>query len=224
VHDAYQPGSCGRISPYYDVAILDDHDNEVPVGTTGEICVRPRRPYLVGSGYIGMPERTVESWRNLWLHSGDRGHVDQNGWFFFDDRKSDSIRRRGENISSFEVETLVLQHPAVSEAVAVAAPSPVGEDDVWVLVRLREDSSLTPEDLLMHCAAVMPYFMIPRWLDIVDDFPRTPTAKIEKYKLRANGPGATSWDREAHGWRVTRTGLSRVDAVAAGSPDPTAAR
>jgi len=224
VHDDYQPGSCGRISPYYDVAILDDHDNEVPVGTTGEICVRPRRPYLVGSGYIGMPERTVESWRNLWLHSGDRGHVDENGWFFFDDRKSDSIRRRAENISSFEVETLVLQHPAVSEAVAVAAPSPVGEDYVWVLVRLREGSSLTPEDLLMHCAAVMPYFMIPRWLDIVDDFPRTPTAKIEKYKLRADGPGAASWDREAHGWRVTRTGLSRVDAVAAGSPDPTAAR
>jgi carnitine-CoA ligase len=224
VDDDYQPGSCGRISPYYDVAILDDQDNEVPVGTTGEICVRPRRPYLVGSGYIGMPERTVESWRNLWLHSGDRGHVDENGWFFFDDRKSDSIRRRGENISSFEVETLVLQHPAVSEAVAVATPSPVGEDDVWVLVRLREGAALTPEDLLMHCAAVMPYFMIPRWLDVVDDFPRTPTAKVEKYKLRADGPGATSWDREAHGWRVTRTGLVRAESITAGSPDAAAAR
>ena len=104
MHDDYQPGSCGRISPYYDVAILDDDDNEVPVGTTGEICVRPRRPYLVGSGYIGMPERMVESWRNLWLHSGDRGHVDENGWFFFDDRKSDPSDG-AENISSFEVET-----------------------------------------------------------------------------------------------------------------------
>ena len=92
-----------------------------------------------------------------------------------------------------------------------------------MLVRLREGAALTPEDLLMHCAAVMPYFMIPRWLDVVDDFPRTPTAKVEKYKLRADGPGPTSWDREAHGWRVTRTGLVRAESITAGSPD-TAAR
>jgi crotonobetaine/carnitine-CoA ligase len=224
VDDEYQAGSCGRVSPYYDVAILDDQDNEVPIGTTGEICVRPRRPYLVGSGYIGMPERTVESWRNLWLHSGDRGHVDEKGWFYFDDRKSDSIRRRGENISSFEVESLVIRNPAVSEAVAVATPSPIGEDDVWVLARLREGASLTPEDLFMHCAAVMPYFMIPRWIDIVDDFPRTVTAKVEKYKLRADGPGPSTWDREAHGWRVHRSGVVREDALASGSPDAAAGR
>jgi crotonobetaine/carnitine-CoA ligase len=210
VDDDYRPGSCGRQSPYYEVRVVDEHDNELPDGEAGELVIRPRRPYLVGSGYIGMPERTVEAWRNLWLHSGDRGRMDADGWFYFEDRATDSLRRRGENISSFEVETLVTGHPAVSEAIAVAAASDVGEDDVWVLVILRDGMSVEPEELLRYCAEKMPYFMVPRYLDIVQDFPRTPTAKVEKYKLRAAGPGPTTWDREAHGWRVTREGLVRT--------------
>ncbi|MEU7811992.1 AMP-binding protein [Pseudonocardia sp. NPDC049154] len=210
VDDDYRPGSCGRQSPYYEVRVVDEHDNEVPVGEPGELVIRPRRPYLVGSGYIGMPERTVEAWRNLWLHSGDRGRMDADGWFYFEDRATDSLRRRGENISSFEVETLVTGHPAVSEAIAVAAAADVGEDDVWVLVTLRDGMDVEPEELLRYCAEKMPYFMVPRYLDIVQDFPRTPTAKVEKYKLRAAGPGSTTWDREAHGWRVTRDGLVRT--------------
>lgn len=210
VDDDYRPGSCGRQSPYYEVRVVDEHDNELPVGEPGELVIRPRRPYLVGSGYIGMPERTVEAWRNLWLHSGDRGRMDADGWFYFEDRATDSLRRRGENISSFEVETLVTGHPAVSEAIAVAAAADVGEDDVWVLVTLRDGMDVEPEELLRYCAEKMPYFMVPRYLDIVQDFPRTPTAKVEKYKLRAAGPGSTTWDREAHGWRVTRDGLVRT--------------
>ncbi|ODU07196.1 MAG: hypothetical protein ABS81_02530 [Pseudonocardia sp. SCN 72-86] len=210
VGDDYRPGSCGRESPYYEVRVVDDLDEQVPDGEPGEIVIRPRRNFLVGSGYIGMPDRTVEAWRNLWLHSGDRGRRDTDGWFYFEDRATDSLRRRGENISSFEVETLVTGHPAVSEAIAVAAAADVGEDDVWVLVTLREGMSVEPEELLRHCAATMPYFMVPRYLEIVDDFPRTPTAKVEKYKLRAAGPGPTTWDREAHGWRVTRDGLART--------------
>jgi carnitine-CoA ligase len=210
VDDDYRPGSCGRQSLYYEVRVVDEDDNELPVGKPGELVIRPRRPFLVGSGYIGMPERTVAAWRNLWLHSGDRGHIDTEGWFYFEDRATDSLRRRGENISSFEVEILVTGHPAVSEAIAVAAASDVGEDDVWVLVTLREGMSVTLEELLRYCAEKMPYFMVPRYLDIVDDFPRTPTAKVEKYKLRAAGPGPTTWDREAHGWRVTRQGLVRT--------------
>jgi crotonobetaine/carnitine-CoA ligase len=154
-----------------------------------------------------MPERTVGAWRNLWLHSGDRARRDADGWFFFEDRATDSLRRRGENISSFEVENLVAGHPAVAEAVAVAVPADVGEDDVRVLVTLREGASVEPADLLRYCAEKMPYFMVPRYIDIVADFPRTPTAKVEKYKLRAAGPGPATWDREAHGWRVTRQGL-----------------
>lgn len=207
VGDDYRPGSCGRQSPYYDVAIVDEDDMPVPVGTSGEIVVRPKGPFLIGSGYIGMPDRTVKAWQNLWLHSGDRGHVDKDGWFYFDDRVSDSIRRRGENISSFEVELLVGSHPAVAEVAAVATPSAIGEDEVWVLAMLREGHLLTPEDLLKYCCDKMPYFMVPRFIDIVKEFPRTSTAKIEKYKIRATGPGAATWDREAHGWKVTRDGL-----------------
>jgi carnitine-CoA ligase len=209
VHDGYHPGACGRQSPHYEVRVVDEFDNELPAGVPGELVVRPRRPFLIGSGYIGMPGRTVEAWRNLWLHSGDRGRIDADGWFYFEDRATDSLRRRGENISSYEVENMVATHPAVSEAVAVAAAADVGEDEVWVLVILREGHSLTPEELLRHCAGRMPYFMVPRYLDIVTDFPRTPTAKVEKYKLRAAGPGPSSWDREAHGWKVTRDGLVR---------------
>ena len=205
--DEYRPGSCGRRSPYYDVIVVDENDNALPPGAVGEIAVRPRRPFLLGSGYIGMEARTIEAWRNLWLHSGDRGRVDSDGWFYFEDRLTDSIRRRGENISSFEVERMVVAHPAVSEAVAIAVPSPVGEDDVRVLVIVREGAVLHPPDLLRYCAEVMPYFMVPRYIDIVTDFPRTPTAKVEKYRLRAAGINAGTWDRDAHGFTVTRSGL-----------------
>lgn len=207
VHDDYRPGSCGRVSPYYDVQIVDENDQPLGVGETGEIVVRPKRPFLIGSGYVSMPDRTINAWRNLWLHSGDRGHRDADGWYYFDDRATDSIRRRGENISSFEVEILVGKHPAVAEAVAVATPSEIGEDEVWVLVILRENHDLAPEDLLQHCSRHMPYFMVPRYIDIVDELPRTSTAKVEKYKIRAAGPGASTWDREAAGWTVTRDGV-----------------
>lgn len=208
--DEYVPGSCGRASPYYDVQVVDENDNPVPTGVSGEIVVRPKRPYLIGSGYIGMPQRTVEAWRNLWLHSGDRGRVDENGWFFFEDRANDSLRRRGENISSFEVEQLVAKHPAVAEAVAVAAPSEVGEDEVRVLVTLREGKQLLPDELLQHCYREMPYFMVPRFIDIVEDFPRTATAKVEKYKIRTAGFTDKTWDCQGAGWRVTRHALERV--------------
>jgi carnitine-CoA ligase len=209
VDDDYHPGACGRQSPHYDVRVVDEFDHELPAGVPGELVIRPRRPFLIGSGYIGMADKTVQAWRNLWLHSGDRGRIDADGWFYFEDRATDSLRRRGENISSYEVENMVVSHPAVAEAVAVAAPADIGEDEVWVLVTLREGHTLSHEDLLRHCAERMPYFMVPRYLDIVTDFPRTPTAKVEKYKLRAAGPGASTWDREAHGWKVTRNGLVR---------------
>jgi crotonobetaine/carnitine-CoA ligase len=208
VDDDYRPTSCGRVSPYYEVQIMDDDDNPVPIGVTGNIVVRPKQPCLIGSGYIGMPERTIAAWRNLWLHTGDRGHVDEDGWYYFDDRASDSIRRRGENISSFEVEMLVSKHPGVAEAVAVATPSEIGEDEVWVLVIPREGAQLNPVDLLKHCCQTMPYFMVPRFIDILQDVPRTATAKVEKYKIRTAGRSAMTWDREAHGWKVTRDGLS----------------
>jgi crotonobetaine/carnitine-CoA ligase len=205
--DEYRPGSCGRASPYYQVAIVDEHDNELPAGSAGEIVVRPKRPFLVASGYIGMADRTVTAWRNLWLHTGDRARADADGWFYFEDRVTDSIRRRGENISSFEVEMLVSKHPAVAEVAAVSAESEIGEGEVRVFLTVRSGHTVEHEDLLRYCSKVMPYFMVPRFIDIVDELPRTPTAKVEKYKLRAVAIGPQTWDREQHGWKMTRTGL-----------------
>lgn len=206
----YRAESCGKQSPYYDVQIVDEYDNEVPFGETGEIVVRPKLPFLTASGYVGMAEKTVESWRNLWLHSGDSGRRDDDGWFYFEDRVTDSLRRRGENISSFEVEVLVSKHPAVSEVAAVAFPSELGEDEVRVFVILLAEHEASAEEIFKHCAETMPYFMVPRYIDIVTDFPRTPTAKIEKYKLRQAPQSDSTWDSVAAGWSVKRTGVTRI--------------
>ncbi|MFA7554854.1 MAG: AMP-binding protein [Spongiibacteraceae bacterium] len=207
--DEYRPGSCGKLSRFYEVKIVDEFDNELPAGVTGEIVVRPKQPFLVASGYIGMPEKTVTAWRNLWLHSGDSGRVDADGWFYFEDRVSDSMRRRGENISSFEVETLVSTHEAISEVAAVAYPSEIGEDEVRIFVIARAGRVLTPETVFIHCGENMPYFMVPRYIDIVERFPRTPTEKVEKYKLRKTPKLDTTWDYLDHGWTLSRSGIAK---------------
>jgi crotonobetaine/carnitine-CoA ligase len=216
--DPYVPGTSGRPSAYYHVQIVDEFDNPVPPGTVGEIVVRPKHPYLVASGYIGMADKTVEAWRNLWMHSGDRGRMDADGLLSFEDRVSDSIRRRGENISSYEVEQLVARHAAVAEAIAVAVTSEDSEDEVRILVTLRQNASLTFLKLLEHCSDTMPYFMIPRYFDIVTDFPRTPTAKVEKYKIRANGLGPDTWDRERDGWVLRQRQLVHIDRQVGAAP------
>jgi carnitine-CoA ligase len=218
--DPYKPGSCGRLSPYYEVAVVNEFDLPVAAGCVGEIVVRSKLPFLLGSGYIGEPERTLETWRNLWLHTGDRGRVDEDGWYWFEDRAGDSIRRRGENISSYELESLILRHPEVVEAAAVAATSDLAEDEVWVLVKLRPGNTATHEEILDHCARNMPYFMVPRYIEFVDDFPRTPTAKVEKYRLRNQGPSDRAWDREAHGWVFRNQRLVHEDPSSRPIPAP----
>ena len=211
VNDGYRAGSCGKASPLYDVKIVDEHDNELPIGESGEIVVRPKQPYLIASGYVGMPEKTVEAWRNLWFHTGDFGRQDADNWFYFEDRVSDSLRRRGENISSFEVELLVSKHESVSEVAAVAYPSELGEDEVRVFVIPRTGHSLDAEQLFLHCRDQMPYFMVPRYIDIVTEFPRTPTAKIEKYKLRKASLTDTTWDCVQHNWKIAKSGIEKSD-------------
>ncbi|WP_344112065.1 AMP-binding protein [Nocardioides humi] len=207
--DVYAPGSAGRRSPHYEVEVVDGFGAILPPGQVGEIVVRGRGPLLLCSGYNGQPEKMLEATRDLWFHTGDRGRFDDEGNMWFVDRATDSLRRRGENISSFELESQIARHPAVAEAVAVSTPSELGEDEVWVLARLREGFSVTPEELLQHCETVLPYFMIPRYIEIVEDFPRTPTAKVQKYKIRAQGPGVATWDREAHGWFIRGRKLVR---------------
>ena len=202
-------GTAGRAAPYYEVAIFDEMDRPVPPGTSGEIVVRARHPYILMEGYDGLPEATLAAFRNLWFHSGDRGHMDEAGFLFFHDRMKDAIRRRGENISSFEVERIVNKHPDVAETAAIAVPADVGEDEVKVVVVRNPGAALTEERLLRHCADEMPYFMVPRFIEFRADLPRTPTQKVRKVVLREDGITAATWDREAAGFKVTRDGLKR---------------
>lgn len=202
-------GAAGRAAPWYEIAIVDGMDRELPRGAAGEIVIRAKHPHILMAGYDGLPEATLAAFRNLWFHSGDRGHMDEAGFLFFHDRMKDAIRRRGENISSFEVERLAGKHPAVAEAAAVAVPASVGEDEVKLVAVRRPGAALTEEALLRHCAAEMPYFMVPRFIEFKDDLPRTPTQKVRKVALRAEGVTAATWDREKAGFRVTRDGLAR---------------
>jgi len=192
-------GSCGKVyDRYFDVRIADpDTDEELSPGQIGEIVVRPREPFAFSLGYHAMPDKTVEAWRNFWFHTGDAGRRDEDGYFYFVDRIKDCIRRRGENISSYEIESVLTSHPAVAEAAAVAVKSEVvgGEDEVKVCLVLKPDAQVTFEALAAFCLPRMPAFAVPRYWEFLDKLPRTPTEKIQKALLRAAGVTPTTWDR-----------------------------
>jgi len=192
-----RPGSCGRAIPSYDVRVFDEDDVEVPPGMVGELVVRPLEPSLIADGYYGRPEATIESRHNLWFHTGDLVRRDEDGWFFYIGRRTDSIRRRGENISAFEVEEVVKLHPHVLDAAAFGVPSELTEDDVMVAVVPRPGTALDPVDLIAFCRERLARHMVPRYVDLIDELPRTPTEKVEKGVLRERGVTATSWDGEA---------------------------
>lgn len=181
---------------------MDANDCEAPDGTPGQMIVRTDRPWAMLSACHRNPEATAAAWRNGWLHTGDAFRRDAAGNFFYVDRVKDSIRRRGENILSFEVEAEALAHPDVREAAAVAARSPLGEDDVMICVAAAEGRSVDPAELFEFMRARMAYFMGPRYVRVLAELPRTPTAKVEKHKLRAEGPVAGTWDREEEGIKV----------------------
>lgn len=191
-----RPGSCGRAIPNYDVRIVDDHDQPVPDGTVGEMVIRPNEPSIMSQGYFGAPEATLAANRNLWFHTGDLARQDD-GWFYYIGRRTDSIRRRGENISSFEVEEVVKLHPDVLDAAAYGVASDLTEQDVMIAVVPRPSARPDPADLIEFCRTRMARHMVPRYVDIVEALPRTPTEKVEKRILVERGVGATTWDREA---------------------------
>jgi crotonobetaine/carnitine-CoA ligase len=204
----YRPGSCGRVyDRYFEVRVVDpETDEEVPRDSVGEIVVRPREPFGFMLGYNAMPERTVEAWRNFWFHTGDAGRQDSDGYFYFVDRIKDTIRRRGENLSSYEIERVLIEHPAVAEAAAVAVRSEIagGEDEVKACVVLAPGQALSPEALLDFCQTRMPHFAVPRYVEFLGALPKTPTAKVQKAILRQSGISGATWDREAAGYRVRR--------------------
>jgi len=197
-------GSVGLPNCGFDVEIVDDDDIPVSSGVVGELVFRPQVPDIMMSGYNAMPEAMLEASRNLWFHTGDLMRRDDDGYYYFVDRKKDAIRRRGENISAYEVELVVNSHAAVLESAAIAVPSEVGEDEVMVCVVLRPGADLDPVDLIAHCEERMPYFSVPRFVDFRDELPKTPTHRVEKYRLRTQGVTASTWDREAAGYQLAR--------------------
>jgi crotonobetaine/carnitine-CoA ligase len=207
LEDPLEPGCCGNIlGDWYEVRIVQpSSDEELPAGQAGEIIVRPKFPSIFMSGYFRMPERTVDAWRDLWFHTGDAGYMDARGRLFFVDRIKDCIRRRGENISSYEVEQVISSHPAVEESAVVAAKSEIGgEDEVQACVVVRSSHRLRPEELLDFCQERMPRYAVPRYVDFVDSLPKTPTGKVRKEELRQARASGSAWDREAVGYVLRR--------------------
>jgi len=191
-----KPGSAGMPNPDFDVRIFDDNGSELPKGQTGEVVCRPLKPNIMFKGYHNRPEATMSMIQDMWFHTGDIGKIDEDGYFYFVDRKKDYLRRRGENISSYEVETLFQNHPEISEVAAHAVPSELGEDDLKITLVLEEGSRVTEEELCRWCIDQMPYFAVPRYIEFRSKLPKNPLGKVEKYKLRDQGRTATTWDIE----------------------------
>ncbi|MFK7976000.1 MAG: AMP-binding protein [Halioglobus sp.] len=200
-------GTCGKARSGVDVRLVDENDCEVPQGEIGEMIVRTDRPWGMNSGYYKRPDATAEAWRNGWFHTGDCFRQDDEGYFYFVDRMKDAIRRRGENISSFEVEAEVVAFPAVREAAAYAVPSELSEDEVMIAVAPVEGQQIDELQLIEFLGERMAYFMVPRYVRILDELPKTPTSKVMKHVLRNEGVTADAWDREQHNIRFKREKL-----------------
>ncbi len=205
-----KPGAMGRVRPGFSAMVVDEEDNEVPAGTPGELVVRSDLPYAMATGYFEMAAATLAAWRNLWLHTGDRVTRDADGHFHFMDRIKDAIRRRGENISAYEVEQVLLSHPSVAYAAVFPVRSELTEDEVMTAVVLKDGMAMAPEELLDFCKPRMSYFSVPRYVLFADSLPMTENGKVQKYRLRDAGVTAETWDREAAGYKVGRGGAARA--------------
>lgn len=181
-----------------EIRIVDDNGNDVPPGTSGEMIIRAAEPSALSPGYFEMPEASANAWRSGWFHTGDGFRADDDGYLYFVDRVKDAIRRRGENISSAEVEAIMNRHSAVHESAAVAAPSEGEEDEVLVFVVLQPGATSTYEELHAHMVDNAPRFMVPRYLELVTELPKTEaTLRVRKVELRARGIGPNTWERSA---------------------------
>ena len=204
------PGSCGRAQGEVELRLVDTHDIVVPADGVGELILRTHQSWQISHGYLNDPAATARAWRNGWFHTGDLFRRDADGNYFFVDRVKDAVRRRGENISSFEVEAAILAHPAVAQAAVVGVPADAGaEDEVMAVVKLASGQTLDPAVLVAFLSGQLAAYMVPRYVRFVDTFPLTPTQKIEKHRLRAEGVTSDCWDRDARGVRLSRDRLER---------------
>jgi carnitine-CoA ligase len=200
------PGTSGRVNPAFDVRIVGDDGRPLPPGSVGEIACRAKSANAMSMGYVdvGADSELAVMPHEEWFRTGDLGSLDDDGNLTYVDRAKDSLRRRGENVSSVEVETTVMRHPAVAEAAAVAVPSDLGEDDILVVVTLVPDANFDHAELLDFCSARMPYFCVPRYLEVLDELPKNIIGRIRKDVLRKRGLGGAAWDREDHGYVLSR--------------------
>lgn len=205
-HPPEKGRSAGRPRPQMQVAILDDDDFPLPAGEVGEICLRANEPWIATQGYYNMPEATLKAWRNLWFHTGDRGYLDEDGYLWFVDRKKDAIRRRGENVSAWEVEQIISRHPEVAEVAAFPVHAEMAEDEVMVVVRRHQGTTLDEATLVRFCQQNMAYFMVPRFVEFAEELPKTLTQKVQKYRLQEDAQARLDrvWDREKAGIIVRR--------------------
>lgn len=183
LEEPVRPGSCGRVSDEWEVRIADPSGQTVTAGDVGEILIRPREPQRLMLGYLNKSDVTISAFRDLWFHTGDLGSLDHDGYYFYRGRLKDIIRRRGQNISAWEVEQILLEHHAVGEVAAFAVPAEVGDDDLRVVVVPADGALVDVEELAAHCRDRMPRFMVPRFVEIRDELPRTPSGRVEKYRL-----------------------------------------
>ena len=176
----------------------------MPEGEVGELLVRHKVPGIISTEYLGMPEKTIESRRDLWFHTGDFARRDADGYYYFMSRHKDRIRRRGENVSPLEVESILCRHPEIVDCAALAHPAQEGEDDIRVVLVAKAGAAPTPRAVMDWLAGRMPVFMMPRYIEFALALPRNPVGKVEKYKLLEAGLAAHAWDRQAQGYVLQR--------------------
>jgi carnitine-CoA ligase len=191
------PGSMGKVCDGFDARIAGQDGKDAADGEPGELVLRSHEPLAFATGYFALPDKTAEAFHDGWFHTGDRAVREANGYYRFVDRLKDAIRRRGENVSSFEVEQVLLSHPEVGNAAVFAVPSELAEDEVMAAIVRRPGSSLTELALCEFCQPRLAKFAIPRFIEFVDELPVTENGKVQKFKLRDRGVTAHTWDREA---------------------------
>lgn len=200
----HKPNICGRTRPGVQLRLVDANDCEVPEGEAGELIIRTDLPWTLNHGYHNNPEATARAWRNGWFHTGDTFCRDADGDYYFRDRLKDSIRRRGENISSYEVEVELLSHPSVREAAAIAVASAHGEDEVMAVVAPVDGREIVPIEIFEHLRTRLAHFMLPRYIRVMPELPKTPTAKVQKHVLREQGVTHDTLDLQGAGFSVKR--------------------
>jgi crotonobetaine/carnitine-CoA ligase len=202
----WSPNTAGVPLAGIEVRLLDDDDREVEVGVVGEICVRPTEAYVLFNGYFNDADATLRAVRNLWYHTGDLGRRNDEGEYFFFDRKADYIRYKGRSVSSFAVEAAITAHPAVAECAAYGVTSAEleSEAEIKVDVVALPGACVSPDELARFVNDNAPYFLVPRYIELVDELPHTPTGRVQKYLVRRRGVTEATWDREAAGFVVER--------------------